>query len=508
MDQQRVQREYATRNSIAITQDFVDEAISGAAAGNRPDFLRMLATVQAGDLLILSQLDRLSRSQDLAPMVERLRFRRVRVIGVLDGFNSESPHARMQAGLSGLMSDEMRASIRIRTHLALETRAKGSRPTGGRAYGFDNGGRQAEPEASIVRDIFGRYASGESMKDIASDLNARGVPSPGATWNREKRRKDGRWLTSALHAILHNERYVGRVVWNRSVWVKDPDSGKRARRERPESEWIINEGVALIDGPTWERAQARLRERVTVYGSGQGGQPRYLLSGILQCATCGARLIVTGAKGSHYYCSTHRHGGASACNMGLGVRREVAEEIILRPVHDELLAPAAIIRATALIRQWHRQERTQSVEVPSPELQRVEAAIADIEALIAQDSSRMRTLGSALEAQRQEQATLRRQAWRKAAALGPDEEVPAERAYRDHVEHMGRLLNGSNVAGARDVLRQVLRDVPVRPDATGSHLIAEVGIDPVPLLRAAGIIASNGSGGMLWTQTRLVALAR
>ena len=32
--------------------------------------------------------------------------------------------ARMQAGLSGLMSDEYRASIRVRTHSALELRAK------------------------------------------------------------------------------------------------------------------------------------------------------------------------------------------------------------------------------------------------------------------------------------------------------------------------------------------------------------------------------------------------
>jgi len=38
---------------------------------------------------------------------------------------------------------------------------------------------------------------------------------------------------SALNAMLQNERYSGRLYWNRSTWVKDPDSGKRVRRERP-----------------------------------------------------------------------------------------------------------------------------------------------------------------------------------------------------------------------------------------------------------------------------------
>jgi hypothetical protein len=69
------------------------------------------------------------------------------------------------------------------------------------------------------------------MRVIANDLNARGVPSPGARWNRSERRHDGRWLTSALHAMLRNERYVGRLYWNRSSWVKDPDFGLRVRRE-------------------------------------------------------------------------------------------------------------------------------------------------------------------------------------------------------------------------------------------------------------------------------------
>ena len=74
------------------------------------------------------------------------------MIGVLDGFDTESPQARMQAGLSGLMSDELRAGMRARTHSALQMRAKSNRPTRGKTYGDDNAGQVIEGEAAVVRE--------------------------------------------------------------------------------------------------------------------------------------------------------------------------------------------------------------------------------------------------------------------------------------------------------------------------------------------------------------------
>ena len=103
VDQQRRCHQYAESHCWQIAADFTDEGISGAALGNRPGFQRAMSAVQAGDVLLVADLTRLSRSQELAPLLDRLRFRGVRVIGVLDGFESDSPQARMQAGLSGLM---------------------------------------------------------------------------------------------------------------------------------------------------------------------------------------------------------------------------------------------------------------------------------------------------------------------------------------------------------------------------------------------------------------------
>lgn len=505
-DQQRAQSEYASRHGWQIAGNYVDEGISGAAMGNRPGLLRALDSLEAGDVLLLADTTRLSRSQELAPLIDRLRFRSVRVIGVLDHFDSNSAHARMQAGLSGLMSDELRANIRARTHLALESRAKTARPTGGRAYGFDNAGQPVEPEASVAQELFSRYAGGEAMATIVHDLNVRGVPSPGAGWERKIRRQDGRWLISALHAILTNERYIGQVVWNKSAWVKNPDTGKRIRRERPQSEWIVNEGPRLIDDLTWQRTQSRMRERAASYGGNRGGQPRYLLSGLLYCEACNARLIIAGNNGSHYYCATHRQAGMAACTMALGARRDVAEVLLLAPIKQDMLSKEAVSIAINVLRQIHRQERAQGAQQPSDAMQRLTTEIADLEALITGSPGLAARLRPTLEDARRELNGLKRQSWRKSAQQIDLE--PMERAYRENVARMGEILTGKDLGAARELLRAMLGDVPVRPDSTGSHLVATINLNPMPLLKAAGDIDWVGSGGLLWTQATEIALVR
>ncbi len=37
----------------------------------------------------------------------------------------------------------------------------------------------------------------------------------------------------ARHGLLNNELYVGRLVWNRQRFVKNPDTGKRVARMNP-----------------------------------------------------------------------------------------------------------------------------------------------------------------------------------------------------------------------------------------------------------------------------------
>ncbi|MBK6599931.1 MAG: hypothetical protein IPG25_19400 [Proteobacteria bacterium] len=91
-----------------------------------------------------------------------------------------------------------------------------------------------------MREIFSRYAAREGMTRIAADLNARGVPGPGA---RRTSRTPGRPPRStARHgpdpACSTTSCTSAATCGTAGEWVKDPDNPmRRVPRMRPPTEW-------------------------------------------------------------------------------------------------------------------------------------------------------------------------------------------------------------------------------------------------------------------------------
>ena len=115
-----------------------------------------------------------------------------------------------------------------------------------------------EAEAEVIRRIFRDYAAGKSSRAIAWALNKDGIAGPfGHAWG-----------PSTIHGnpqrgngILNNELYVGRLVWNRQRFVKDPDTDKRVSRQNPPAEWVIQDVPErrLIDQALWDAVKERQR---------------------------------------------------------------------------------------------------------------------------------------------------------------------------------------------------------------------------------------------------------
>jgi len=378
-DQQRVCVEHAAREGWRVVEQFSDEGISGAALGNRPGVLRLqeAALARRFDVVLVTDLSRLSRSTgDLAKMIDRMVAKGIRVIGVQDGYDSNRRGHKLQAGLSGIIGEAFRDMVKDRTYAALESRAKEHKPTGGRAYGYRDG-KVDKGEAFIVREIFGRFADGESCRTIASDLNARRIPSPGASWNRSVRRAAG-WMGSGVRAILTNERYTGAIHWNTSEWRKDPDTGKRKRVARPRSEWIVHhdESLRIVSDELFARAQKRFRPATEQRSS--GGTPKYLLSGLLKCDSCGAHYVIADAHS--YACSNHIGGGL--CGNGVRIRRKRAEDVLLGRLREDL-GPDSVRRIAEKMRAVYAEQQRAAAsrtQTAPREVQDVEARIGRLRA--------------------------------------------------------------------------------------------------------------------------------
>jgi hypothetical protein len=93
---------------------------------------------------------------------------------------------------------------------------------------------------------------GRPPRWIAAELNRLRVPSTSG----------GTWAASAIYGhekngtgLLCNELYIGRYLWGRSQWVKNPDTGRRKRVLPPASEWVVTQlpELRIVPQELWDR---------------------------------------------------------------------------------------------------------------------------------------------------------------------------------------------------------------------------------------------------------------
>jgi hypothetical protein len=247
-------------------------------------------------------------------------------------------------------------------------------------------------EAEVIRRIFRAYANGQSMKAIAHALNQEQVAFPAQETKRGPARRG--WAVSAVRTILLNEKYAGRWIWNKTRFLKDPDSGRRRPIDRPPEEWIVQErpDLRIINPDLWAAAQARLRYVREAFGFRAGRPQRgraslayspYLLSGILRCGACEARMTgqtATRWKDGRPYrygwcrCGFAAAKGPSVCAHSVGYRQDRLEATVLERSRTAM-TPAMLERLTRMINahlEAAAQQRTTRADQLTVEIRQLE----------------------------------------------------------------------------------------------------------------------------------------
>ena len=290
--------------------------------------------------------------------------------------------------------------------------------------------------------------------------------------------------------MLRNPRYTGLVRWNTSEWVKDPDTGKRTRKERPRSAWheYRDEALRIVSDELWQRVVCRI-ERTAEDGhwSKVRGKPRYLLSGLLRCEECGAHYII--ANGHEYSCSSYRNGGSDACDNGIRVRRDELERIILDPIRRDLLAPERIARMAKEMQTYYlertRRAAARAAEAPR-ELQELDARLERLRERLRKGDPDMAPdeIQAAIDRAQAKRAELEaaQPAARRSAKILPML-TKAAALYRRQIAQ-GLDGNPREALKARVILRELLGEIRLEPDANGS-LWAVYGVQPAALVKRA-----------------------
>jgi site-specific DNA recombinase len=495
-DQIAACRELCRREQFTVESVFHDAGVSGGTTerrGYQDLLLALRSSPRRYDIVIAEDLSRLWRNQaEQAPRLAELRDLGIHVLTV-SGTDSRSEGFDLVASVIGSISEMQRKEIGYRVRRGLKGNALRRTATGGRAYGYRDAGKVVDQEqAVIVQTIFEQYAAGFSPLSIAQRLNALRVPSPGSLWKRTERRRDGSWMPSAILAILNNERYIGRIVWNRCRWVRSArDSKKRRRILNPESEWVIytDESLRVVPNELWTAVKDRQQAAHQAIGdrisrgikrsSAQrtGRQPRYLLSGMLRCE-CGSTLTMVNKVS--YRCSASI---AGACTNSHLIRREAAERAVLAGTQEALQDPAIIDEISRRVRQELRRPR--QTKDWGKERQRVLGEIENLVTAIAtQGLQSSPTLAARLRSTESELAWIETQASRL-----PDPErllANLEELVRKRVSTLADVATAAPEK-ARAALKQQIGDrITVTYDKAAAC--------PVGLVEISGLRLLTGSG--------------
>jgi site-specific DNA recombinase len=335
---------------------FIDDGISGAETKRLLERARMIesAAKKQFDVVIMQAQDRFSRGEDGHHELKQLA-RHVAIWFYSDAsrFEAGTFASNTLGFLKSEFASEYRRAIAAKTTEAMLRKAQLGYATGGRTFGYDhvpvNGNKERrinQTEATIVRDIYERYANGEGFKHIAHALNAKHVRAP-----RPQKGRPAGWDQGTIQAILKRPIYRGTIIYNKTKKRDAKGERHRGRQEpKQQADWITVNAphLRIVDDALIAQVDVRLEQRRHKYlHDTKGrllGRPRgasdgkNLLAGFIQCA-CGATFE---AVRGQYVCSARRRKGPSVCASSFSFAVEGIDAIFLDAIEGALLRPEFI----------------------------------------------------------------------------------------------------------------------------------------------------------------------
>jgi DNA invertase Pin-like site-specific DNA recombinase len=198
---------------------FIEEGYSGRNT-NRPEYKRMMDSMDDWDVLLVMKMDRIHRnSVNFALMMEDLKRKGKEFISVHDKFDTTAASGRLFRDIMQRIAQFESERTGERVKMGMERKAKhGTGHLGsGHPYGYryDNGKLEiVEEEARVVRRIYEMSAEGSSLSAIAEAINEASIQA----------KKGGRWNKQSVHAILRNPLYRGYIRWDGTIREGDHEA--------------------------------------------------------------------------------------------------------------------------------------------------------------------------------------------------------------------------------------------------------------------------------------------
>lgn len=284
----RVCKEYAEHHNLNIINIYVDKHKTGTDV-NRPQFQKMIEDAKLGsfDTIIVYMIDRFARNRYYSTIYNwQLMQEGVKVVSATQNI-SESEEGEFYQMFLEWEAEKYSKRLSKRVREGLTTSVENGTFTGGfLIYGYKTIEKKItatrtiklvdldEETAPIVKLIFERYAEGISKKDIAEELNGKGLRYNGKPF-----------VAKNFDKMLINPKYTGTYYFGNRICDKTYPP--------------------IVDKALFEKVQKRLESNKYFSGANSAKEP-YLLTGKVWCGHCGSPMVADGGTGKlgkkyHYY---------------------------------------------------------------------------------------------------------------------------------------------------------------------------------------------------------------
>jgi hypothetical protein len=254
---------------------------------------------------------------------------------------------------------------------------------------------------------------------------------------------------------------------------------------RPKDDWLVEErpDLAILDGELWARVHARLQAVREAYGSAtQNKRPRgqapevysrHLLSGLMRCAICGARITIQSSQREkngtvyrygRYRCSFHVTKGPAVCANAMSIPQQALEAKLLAKFQAALsgdMMDYLVVATNELLRQLHGTT-PQEIHTLAQERREVERQLSNLVEFVAKGDVSSPRLRDEIRAREQRLAELDQQLEGLRTTTRP---VPRQidRAWVEaKIQSLSELLTRDPV-GARQQIQKHVEELRVAP---------------------------------------------
>jgi DNA invertase Pin-like site-specific DNA recombinase len=398
LNQKSILQKYADEKGFFNTEFFIDDGYSGTNF-QRPNFMRMLACVEAGNVanIIVKDMSRFGRDYLKVGLYTEITFPEadVRFIAINDGVDSQNSTDSDFTPFRNIINEWQAKDTSKKVRAVFRAKGQSGKPlTSIPPFGFKKSPEDRfkwlidEPAAEIVREIFRLCMQGYGITHIAEILTERKVETPSAYMIRtglvawKKNDKDPyAWNYTSVSVILSHREYVGDMVNFRTTKISYKSN--RNIKNSPEDVLVFpNAHAAIIDRDTWEAVQ-KIRDgkrRKTPLGTIS------IFSGVLFCGSCQKKMYpvrerAVPEKNWKFVCSQYRKkkGGCTAHRvLNVAVENAVLDDLQKVITYTKEYESEFI----AMLTKKSQDETTQKIAVTQRELEWTLSRISELDRII------------------------------------------------------------------------------------------------------------------------------